>query len=74
MADPLNIIALDDVAMVTGAEVVPVRLRNGGSHAINQFYGPKSPWNSLLKRQSKAEEEAELARIKAAVEDAPLSR
>jgi len=74
MADPLNIIALDDVAMVTGAEVVPViASETAVAHAINQFYGLKESLElTSEERQSKAEEEAELARIKAAVEDAPI--
>ncbi|HSW35549.1 MAG TPA: ATPase, T2SS/T4P/T4SS family, partial [Candidatus Limnocylindrales bacterium] len=40
MADPLDLSALDDVAMVTGLDVAPVIAGESAiAHAINQFYG-----------------------------------
>ncbi|HHX87829.1 MAG TPA: Flp pilus assembly complex ATPase component TadA, partial [Firmicutes bacterium] len=73
MADPMNIIALDDVAMYTGAEVEPViALPSAVEHAINQFFGLKESLELTADENKTREDEEELSRLKTLVEDAPI--
>jgi type IV pilus assembly protein PilB len=75
MADPMNIIALDDVAMITGSEIIPVIASESSvQHAINQIYGLQESLEMSLedKKVKTKEDEEELARLRALVEDAPI--
>lgn len=72
MADPMNIIALDDVAMVTGKEVDPVIASASAINSvINQFFGLKESLQTNSKPEIAGEDEV-VARLKALVEDAPI--
>ncbi len=73
MADPMNIMALDDVAMYLRAEVVPViALPSAVEHAINQFFGLKESIEQTAEENKLRQDEEELSRLKALVEDAPI--
>lgn len=76
MADPLNVIAVDDVAMLTGAEVEAVfSTERAINHAIDQFFGLKESVDAVTRDSAlrpSDKEEAELNRLRAMVEEAPI--
>lgn len=74
MADPMNLAALDDVAMITGVEVEPLLAAESAvNHVINQYYGLKESLEiSVAEREERSREQERLARIKARVEEAPI--
>jgi type IV pilus assembly protein PilB len=74
MADPMNLAAVDDVAMITGMEVEPViAAESAVIHVINQYYGLKeSLESSSAEREDRGREEERLKRLKARVEEAPI--
>ncbi len=75
MSDPLNIPAIDDVAMITGCEVEPVLAGEKAiEQAIEQFYGIKESVEKSLKFQEKEEDELDPAHIAKLVENAPVVR
>ncbi len=73
MADPMNLIALDDVAMITGKEVEPVIASVSAINSvINQFYGLKESMQMRVAERMDSGDDKELERLKALVEDAPI--
>ncbi len=76
MADPMNIIAVEDVGMATGLEIEPViATETAITNAINQCYGlMESAMKSGMQAGLLKEQEAEEDRYKALVEDAPIVR
>ena len=72
MADPMNIIAIDDVAMLTGLEVDPVLASESAIvHVIDQVF---SLAESLERDDlpARVRNEDEIAQLKALVEEAPI--
>jgi len=75
MSDPLNVPAIDDVAMITGCEVEPVLASEKAiEQAIDQFYGIKESVENALKFAEKKEDELDPVRIAKLVENAPVVR
>ncbi|MGI6097046.1 MAG: GspE/PulE family protein [Dethiobacteria bacterium] len=78
MADPLNVIAIDDVAMSTGAEIETViSTEKSIDQAIDQFFGLKESMEETLQdRGTKMPEEDEAKKLeqRAIVEEAPIVR
>lgn len=74
MADPMNLAAVDDVAMITGMEVEPViAAESAVIHVINQYFGLKeSLENSSAEHGDRGREEERLKQLKARVEEAPI--
>jgi len=76
MADPMNIVAIDDVAMITQKQVeIALATESSIKHAISQFFGMQESKRETSAGQSvELEDEEELERIRAQVEDAPIVR
>ena len=73
MADPMNIIALDDVAMYTGSGVEPViALPSAVEHAIDRYFGLKESMEQAVEVNESRDKEEELSRLRTLVEDAPI--
>jgi len=71
MADPLNVFALDDIAFMTGCEIDPVvTTERGILRAIEQAYRIET----IMEEKPPAEEDAETARLRELVEEAPIVR
>lgn len=80
MADPMNLIAIEDVSIATGSEVEPV-IASGDAvnHAINRFYGLKESmeYASPQKKHARVaekEEEEEAYGVREKVDEAPIVR
>jgi len=74
MSDPMNIIAIDDVAMITQKQVEPVIASESAvEYAINQFFGLQESLDDESDDKKKsAENEEEMERIRSLVQDAPI--
>ncbi|MEW5785661.1 MAG: GspE/PulE family protein [Bacillota bacterium] len=74
MADPMNLSALDDVAMFTGLEVEPVIASESAiTYANNQFHGLKeSLAGSVAENDSHTRDEEKLTRLRSLVDEAPV--
>lgn len=58
MADPLNIIALDDIRLTTGLEIIPVLASAKTiARAVEQYYAQEKPIESVLAETEKAYEQ-----------------
>ncbi len=71
MADPMNVIAIDDVEMYTGSTVLPVIASESSiTEAIDQLFSlaETAAEDSTVVKQS----EEEVARLRALVEEAPI--
>lgn len=72
MVDPMNIIAIDDISLITGKDVEPVIASESSiKNAIDQVFSLAETLE-VDSVSSKAEDEEELAQLKALVEDAPI--
>jgi len=74
MADPLNLGAVDDVAMFTKTEVEPViAAESAVVHVINQYFGLKESLESTVaEREGRGREEERRARLQAELDEAPI--
>ena len=83
MADPLNIFALDTIAMMTGLSINPLLTTSREIHeAIDQYYGMgveetlreivKKSGSASAEEAAKALEESDAARLLRATEEAPV--
>jgi type IV pilus assembly protein PilB len=74
MSDPANVYALDDIRTITGREVQPVvATANDVEQAIAKFSGMGDQVEALASEAVEAlGQEADLADIEAAIEDAPI--
>jgi type IV pilus assembly protein PilB len=74
MSDPANVYALDDIRTMTGYDVQPVvATANDVEQTIAKFSGMGDQVEALASEAAESfEEEADLAGIEAAVEDAPI--
>lgn len=71
MSDPMDLMAIDDIGMVTGAEINPVIASERAIiGAINQFFGIKESMESTFAENITGTEEVE--RLKALEENAPI--
>ena len=76
MSDPANVYALDDIRTITGREVQPVvATANDVEQAIAKFSGMGDQVEALASEAVEAmDQEADMADVEAAVEDAPIVR
>ncbi len=73
MADPANVIALDDIRSYTGVDVKPVvGTRADISAAINRFHRVDSDLDDLTTTLDAAHEDDDLTHVREAVDDAPI--
>jgi type IV pilus assembly protein PilB len=74
MANPSDVFAIDDIKALTGAELKPVVVTSGQlAKALEQLVGLDSDVGSVgLLAAEEAEEETDLSKINAVVEDAPI--
>jgi type IV pilus assembly protein PilB len=74
MSDPANVYALDDIRTITGREVQPVvATANDVEQAIAKFSGMGDQVEALASEAVEAmDQEADMADVEAAVEDAPI--
>jgi type IV pilus assembly protein PilB len=74
MSDPANVYALDDIRTITGREVQPVvATANDVEQAIAKFSGMGEQVEALASEAVEAlQQEADIADIEAAIEDAPI--
>jgi type IV pilus assembly protein PilB len=74
MSDPANVYALDDIRTITGREVQPVvATANDVEQAIAKFSGMGDQVEALASEAVEAlDQDADLADVEAAVEDAPI--
>lgn len=73
MANPMNILAQDDAARYLQAEIEPVlALPSAIEHVINQLFGLKESIELTDEEKKSRENEEEILRLKALVEDAPI--
>ncbi len=74
MSDPANVYALDDIRTITGRDVRPVvATSNDVEQAIQKFSGMDEQVEALASEAADAlDTEGDLARVEAAVEEAPI--
>jgi len=73
MADPLNILAIDDVTLLTGSEVEPVIAREGViRQTIDQVFGMKESAEAALQFDDPDKDAADQEKLAAMVDDAPI--
>jgi type IV pilus assembly protein PilB len=73
MADPANVIALDDIRSYTGVDVKPVvGTRADISSAINRFHRVEADLDDLTTTLDAAHEDDELSNVRDATDDAPI--
>jgi type IV pilus assembly protein PilB len=73
MADPLNILAIDDVSLLTGCEVEPVIARESViRQTIDQVFGLKESADAALQLDDTEKDLADQENLAAMVDDAPI--
>ena len=74
MADPKNVVAIDDIAMATGCQVIPViAAKQELDKIIRQHFTMKESMERVV-QESKVEDEFEADELALMVEDAPIVR
>ena len=78
MADPLDVVAIDDIRMETGYEINPViATQSEIQHALDQYFGNEEEVDQMIEEIDSADgEDAELGldQLKEAVDEAPVVR
>ncbi|MCD5401100.1 Flp pilus assembly complex ATPase component TadA [candidate division NPL-UPA2 bacterium] len=77
MADPLNVIAVDDITMLTNFEVIPVIAGEAAiNRLIDQYFGLKESMGknviNITARRPRQDEDFETARMQEMVDEAPI--
>lgn len=76
MSDPMDIVAMDDLAVVTGMEIVPYIATNAEiMAAIDKYYGgqeTKAMADRFTQQRGEQEEEAKQEELQADVENSPI--
>jgi type IV pilus assembly protein PilB len=73
MADPLNILAIDDVSLLTGCEVEPVVARESViRQTIDQVFGLKESADAALQLDDAERDPIDQENLAAMVDDAPI--
>jgi type IV pilus assembly protein PilB len=73
MADPLNILAIDDVSLLTGSEVEPVIARESViRQTIDQIFGLKESADAVLQLDDAEKDAIDQEKLAAMVDDAPI--
>ncbi|MDQ6648542.1 MAG: Flp pilus assembly complex ATPase component TadA [Actinomycetota bacterium] len=73
MADPGNVLTIDDLRSLTGMEVQPVvATKSDLASAINRFHRADSDLDELTMSLDNNDEEDDLAKVREVVDDAPI--
>lgn len=74
MADPKNVVAIDDIAMATGCQVIPVIAAKGElDKVIRQHFTMRESMERVVE-ESQPDEEIDTEQLKLLVDDAPIVR
>lgn len=74
MADPKNVVAIDDIAMATGCQVIPViAAKSELDKVIRQYYTMRESMERVV-QEAKPEDEFDVEELSLMVDDAPIVR
>ncbi|GAC1323664.1 MAG: hypothetical protein NVSMB13_03900 [Mycobacteriales bacterium] len=73
MADPGNVLSIDDLRSLTGMEIQPVvATKSDLASAINRYHRADSDLDELTMSLDNSDEEDDLAKVREVVDDAPI--